>query len=73
MGGSPDVTRLHLIGKEKKKENQTYWKARIIYNRRLPVEGMFSIFKRILGEYIMALKWENIMQKVRLKVALCNK
>ena len=34
---------------------------------------MFSIFKRMFGEHVMALKWENIMQEIRLKVALYNR
>ncbi len=34
---------------------------------------MFSAFKRLFGEHLMALKWDNILQEVRLKVALYNR
>lgn len=73
LGGSHDATRLDLMGREEKRENQVYWKSRIGYNRRWVVEGVFSMFKRLFGEHLMALKWENIVQEVRLKVALYNK
>ena len=40
---------------------------------RWVAEGAFSIFKRIFGEHVMSLKWENIIQEIRLKVALYNR
>ena len=73
MGGGPDAKRLDLMSREEKRENQAYWKARLGYNRRWVAEGVFSIFKRMLGEHGTALKWENIVQEIRLKVALYNK
>ena len=73
LGGSPEATRLDLISREEKRENQAYWKAKIGYNMRWVVEGVFSIFKRIFGEHVMALKWSNIIQEIRLKVALYNR
>ena len=73
LGGSPEATRLDLLSREEKRENQTYWKARIGYNMRWVVEGAFSIFKRVFGEHVMALKWENVIQEIRLKVALYNR
>ena len=72
-GGSPGATRLDLLSQEEKRENQVYWKARIGYNMRWVVEGAFSIFKRIFGEHVMSLKWENVIQEIRIKVALYNK
>lgn len=73
LGGSPDATRLDLMSREEKKENQTYWKTRIGYGQRWLAESVFSAFKRLFGEHLMALKWENIVQEVRLKVALYNR
>ena len=73
LGGSPGATRPDLMGREEKRGNQAYWKSRIGYNRRWVVEGVFSVFKRLFGEHLMALKWDNIVQEVRLKVALYNK
>ena len=48
------------------------WKARTGYSQRW-VEGVFSMFKRMFGEHVTALKWENILQEIRLKVALYNR
>ena len=73
LGGSPDATRLDLVGREERRENQAYWKARIGYGHRWIVESVFSAFKRLFGEHLMALKWDNIVQEVRLKVALYNR
>ena len=73
LGGSPDATRLDLMDREEKRENQAYWKARIGYGHRWIVESVFSAFKRLFGEHLMALKWDNILQEVRLKVALYNR
>lgn len=64
---------MDLLSREKKSESQTYWKARIGYNMRWVVEGAFSIFKRVFGEHVMSLKWENIIREIRLKVALYNR
>ncbi len=73
LGGSPDATRLDLMDREEKRENQAYWKVRIGYGHRWIVESVFSAFKRLFGEHLMALKWDNIIQEVRLKVALYNR
>ena len=73
LGGSPDATRLDLMDRKEKRENQAYWKARIGYGHRWLAEAVFSVFKRLFGEHLMALKWENIVQEIRLKVALYNK
>ena len=62
----------HLMSQEEKKENQTYWKARLGYNMRWVVEGVFSLFKRLFGGNVTALKWKNIEQEILLKVALYN-
>ncbi|MDE0090980.1 MAG: hypothetical protein OXP12_06455 [Thaumarchaeota archaeon] len=56
-----------------KRENQAYWKARTGCNKRWVVEGVFSMFKRLFGGHLMALKWESIVQEVRLKAILYNK
>ena len=70
---SPDAKRLDPMSQEERKKNQTYWKARLGYNMRWVVEGVFSLFKRLFGEHVTALKWENINQEILLKVALYNK
>ena len=73
LGGGPETTRLDLLSREERRENQTYWKAKIGYNMRWVAEWAFSIFKRIFGEYLMSLKWKNIIQEILLKVALYNR
>ena len=73
MTKSPDATRLYLMDSEEKRENQTYWKARIGYSHRWIVESVFSAFNLLLDEHLMAFKWDNILQEVRLKVALYNR
>ena len=73
LGGRPDAKRLDLMSREEKRENQAYWKARTGYSQRWVVEGVFSMFKRMFGEHVTALKWENILQEIRLKVALYNR
>ncbi len=61
------------MDREEKRENQACWKARIGYSHRWIVESVFSAFKRLFSEHLMALKWDNILQEVRLKVALYNR
>ncbi len=73
LGGSTKATRLDLLSQEEKRENQVYWKAKIGYRRRWVVEGVFSIFKRVFGEHVLALKWENIVHEIQLKVSLYNR
>ena len=50
FGGGPEATRLDLLSREEKRENQTCWKAKIGYNMRWVAEGAFSISKRAFGE-----------------------
>ena len=54
--GGAEATRLDLLSREEKRENQTYWKAKIRYKIRWVAEGTFSIFKRVFGERVMFLK-----------------
>ena len=52
LGGSPEATRLDLLSREEKRENQAYWKAKIGYNMRWVAEWAFSIFKRVFDEHV---------------------
>ena len=63
------VGSTHL--ESEKAENQE-WKKRVGYGRRWVVE-IFSAFKRIFGESVMARKWDNIVQKVLFKVSAWNR
>ena len=73
LGGRPDAKRLGLMSREEKRESQPCWKARLGYNMRWVAEGVFSTFKRMFGEHVTTLKWENIVQEMRFKVALYRK
>ena len=73
MGGSPTATRLDLMGRGEKRENQAYWKARTGYGCRRVVEGAFSMLRRMFGEHLMAPRWENIVQGARPKVIQYNR
>ena len=37
------------------------------------VEIVFSAFKRMFGEHLYSLKWKNMVQEVRIKVATYNR
>ncbi len=37
------------------------------------MESVFSAFKRLFGEHLMALERDNILQEVRFKVVLYNR
>ena len=39
LGGGSGATRLDLLSREEKRENQTYWKAKIEYNMRWVARG----------------------------------
>ena len=53
--------------------NREEWKKMNGYNLRWIVEIVFSAFKRIFGESVRSLTANNIMQEVRLKVAIYNR
>lgn len=70
-GSSPH--RVKWLPDEEKKSNQKEWKARVGYGKRWIVEIVFSAFKRMFGESLYSLKWDNMVQEVNLKVATYNK
>ena len=61
------------IDVEDKEANREEWKKMIAYGLRWIVEIVFSAFKRIFGESVRALRRDNIIQEIRLKVAVYNK
>ena len=64
LGGSPEATRLDLLSRKEKRENQICWKAKIGYSMRWVAEGAFSIFKRVFGEHVASPKWGSIIQEI---------
>ena len=72
LGGSP-VNSVGTLTEKHRYENQKQWKKRVKYGRRWIVEIVFSAFKRIFGEYVMASKRENMIHEIMFKVATYNR
>ena len=54
------------------KNNLQDWKDSVSYNKRWMVETVFSCIKRMFGEYVTAIRFENIIKEVVLKAAVYN-
>ena len=48
------------------------WKENSRYGKRRIVEIIFSVFKRLFGSDVRVLKWDNIVQEIKLKVWAYN-
>jgi len=48
------------------------WKDSVRYGQRWIVESVFSCMKRMFGEYVTAIKFENMVREVLLKTSLYN-
>ena len=48
------------------------WKKRRIYGKRWMAETVFSSIKRTFGEYVSAIKYQNMIKEMILKVSLYN-
>ena len=48
-------------------------KKKVEYGKRWLVEIAPSAFKRMFGERLYSLKWKNMVQEVRIKVAAYNR
>ncbi|MDE1768242.1 MAG: IS5 family transposase [Candidatus Micrarchaeota archaeon] len=51
---------------------QKVWKKIVKYGFRWFVEGFYSRFKRIFGEYVFSRKWKNIKKEIVAKVNILN-
>ena len=54
------------------KNNLQDWKDSVSYNKRWMVETVFSCIKRMFGEYVTAIRFENIIKEMVLKAAVYN-
>jgi len=54
------------------KTNLQQWKSSVGYGQRWIVESVFSCIKRMFGEYVTAIRFENIIKEIILKVSLYN-
>jgi hypothetical protein len=53
--------------------NFEQWKDSVSYGQRWIVESVFSVLKRMFGEYVYSIKTENMKQELMLKASLYNK
>jgi len=53
-------------------KNFKKWKHSISYGHRWNAETVFSVIKRMFGEYVMARKYPNMVKEMFLKVSLYN-
>ena len=67
----PHPKKLASLADEKRVANQE-WKKRVVYGRRWLVEIVFSAFKRIFGSSVNAVKMENIVQEIAIRVNTYN-
>ena len=72
LGGSADSHVWKMLDDEKRRFREE-WKKKVEYGKRWLVEIVFSAFKRMFGEHLYSLKWKNMVQEVRIKVATYNK
>jgi hypothetical protein len=58
--------------KMQKKNNLQQWKDSVSYGQRWIVETVFSCIKRMFGEYVTAIRFENMIKEIMLKASLYN-
>jgi len=57
-----------------RRNNYEQWKDSMVsYGQRWIVESVFSVLKRMFGEYVYSVKMENMKQELMLKASLYNK
>ena len=71
LGGSAD-SRVWKMSNDEKKRLREEWKKKAVYGKKWLAEIVFSTFKRMFGEHLYSLKWKNMVQEVRIKVAAYN-
>ncbi len=72
LGGGPEMP-VGDLSKEERQENLRYSKSTVGFGSRWIVEIVISSIKRMFGEGVMALKWSNVVQEVKLRIWLYNK
>ena len=54
------------------KNNLQQWKANVSYGQRWMAETVFSCIKRMFGEYVTAIRFDNMIKEIILKASLYN-
>jgi len=57
---------------QSQKTDLQQWKTGVSYGQRWIVESVFSCIKRMFGEYVTAIRLENMIKEMILKVSLYN-
>jgi IS5 family transposase len=57
---------------QSQKTNIQQWKDSVDYGQRWIVETVFSCIKRMFGEYVTAIRFENMIKEIILKASLYN-
>ena len=71
-GGNPSPKKLASLDEGERVSNQKEWKKRVGYGRRWLVEIVFSSLKRIFGCSVNAVKMENIVQEIAIRIRTYN-
>ena len=58
--------------KMQKKNSLQQWKDSVSYGQRWIAETVFSCIKRMFGEYVTAIRFENMIKEIILKASLYN-
>ena len=72
-GSDPGPKRLAALDEYKRVQNQKDWKRRVGYGRRWLVEIVFSSLKRMFGGSVNAVKIENIVQEIAIRINTYNR
>ena len=72
-GSDPGPKRPAALDEYKRVQNQKDWKRRVGYGRRWLVEIVFSSLKRMFGGSVNAVKIENIVQEIAIRINTYNR
>ena len=72
-GSDPGPKRLAALDEYERVQNQKDWKRRVGYGRRWLVEIVFSSLKRMFGGSVNAVKMENIVQEIAIRINTYNR
>ena len=71
-GSNPSPKKLASLDEDERVSNQKEWKERVGYGRRWLVEIVFSSLKRMFGCSVNAVKMENIVQEIAIRIRTYN-
>lgn len=71
LGGSPGA-KIGRLATGEREENKAYWRGTVGYGRRWGIERLISALKRIFGEHLMSVTWDNMVREVMMRVTVYN-